>query len=239
MARIGCVAAGAVTLYHSEPQARPSARLSPRRSRWRRGLRERSVLESAPSSTGIGFRSGRRTVTLNQPNVVVPSAPADFQSDNQDHIGDGGTGTVEYLCSGGKMSRKAFNFGSCQDANSSPQTVHCTRPGLPFADIDSADLIRCQAGRTSNVGYFHGSNAIDFVGRCIEANQCDAKKAAWQFLRRSCTSVVLPALGAQDQDVGCIAASRQFRFRESRAPAARAAAPAVRAWWRHLPTDDE
>lgn len=81
----------------------------------------------------------RHTVTLNQPNVVGDlSAPADFQSGSQDDIGDGGTGTVEYLCSGGKISRKAFNFGSCQDANSSPQTVHCTRPGLPFADIDSA-----------------------------------------------------------------------------------------------------
>jgi hypothetical protein len=33
MARIGCVAAGAVTLYHSEPRARPSTRLSPRLSR--------------------------------------------------------------------------------------------------------------------------------------------------------------------------------------------------------------
>jgi hypothetical protein len=75
-----------------------------------------------------------------QPERVVGevSAPADFQSGHQDDIGDGGTGTVGYLCSGAKMSRKAFNFGSCQDANSSPQTVHCTRPGLPFTDIDSA-----------------------------------------------------------------------------------------------------
>jgi hypothetical protein len=97
-ARIGCVAAGAVTLYHSD------------------------------------------TVTFNRPMCVVGdvSAPPVFQSGNQYAIGDGGTGTVEYLCSGGKMSRKAFNFGSCHDANNSPQTVHCTRPGLPFADIDSA-----------------------------------------------------------------------------------------------------
>ena len=101
MARIGCVAAGAVTLYHSEPRARPSTRLSPRLS-----------------------RSCERA--------------ADFQSDDQDHVGGGGTGTVEYLCSGGRMSLKAFNFGSCQDANNSPQTVHCARPGLPFTEIDSA-----------------------------------------------------------------------------------------------------
>jgi hypothetical protein len=72
-----------------------------------------------------------------RPAERVVSAPADIQSGNQD-IGDGGTGTVEYLYSGGKMSRKAFNFGSCQAASSSPQTVHCTRPGLPFADMDSA-----------------------------------------------------------------------------------------------------
>jgi hypothetical protein len=69
-------------------------------------LLEQSVLESRHHQLELVFgRAGQ--LDRFQPaerGVGDVGTPADLQSGNQG-IGDGGTGTVEYLCSGGKMSR--------------------------------------------------------------------------------------------------------------------------------------
>jgi hypothetical protein len=239
IARIGCVAAGAVTLYHPEPRARPSAWLLPRCSRWRRRLRKRSVLESRPHQLEPVFdRAGPHGHRQPAERRRRPKRAGGFsiRQSRRHRRRRHGNGRILVFRRQNKPEGLQLRFlPRCQQL-AADGTLYAA--WTSFRRYRLGDLIRGQAGRTGNVGYFHGRNVID-CQRVYQSKSMRHHKGRSAVFFRSCAGAVFPApagpcSGRSDASPPhANSASGISRTNRARSGASRSA------WCRHLPTDDE